>query len=356
MIIPSIYYSNNYSFDNEITNVFRENWLFFGFVSEFENKSLIAKTIAGLPIFIFKDNDQFHGYFNICPHRGANLVQDDFFLGTQNTILCPYHNWSFDLQTGNSKNVKNSNLYDAKCTHLNKFKVETAGNFIFIQLSSSLNLSLNEFLGPEILFELSAASDLLNFTNISSKEISHECNWKHIVENVIDNKHCGPVHKNTLAKIGFCKNKPITQLYEMHSQFIIDPGSIDSAIKRKRLLKKIYKEDDIVDYYKHILIFPNLTISIFEGVHYTIGFINPLSNMKTNYETHYLRPSIGDANISDLIENSHVQTALDIFSEDVNMLNSLSDNLNKIGLRGELYIDELRIVHFMETYLKFIKL
>lgn len=354
MIIPSLYYSNNYSFDHEITKVFRENWLFFGFVSEFENKSIISKTIAGLPIFLFKDNDQFQGYFNICPHRGANLVQNGSFLGTYNTILCPYHNWSFDLETGNAKNVKNSNLYDAKCTHLIKFRVETAGNFIFIQLSSSNNLSLNDYLGSEILFELSVASDLLNFSNISSKEISHDCNWKHIVENVIDNKHCGPVHKNTLAKIGFCKNKPLTQLYEIHSQFIIEPGSRDGAMKRKRLLRKIYEEDSIVDYYKHILIFPNLTISIFEGVHYTIGFINPLSNMKTNYETHYLRPFIGDANISDLIENSHVQTALDIFAEDVNMLNSLSDNLNKIGLRGELYVDEFRIVHFMETYLKFI--
>lgn len=354
MIIPSIYYSNNYSFDDEISRVFRENWLFFGFLSEFENKSVIDKNIAGLPIFLFKDNDQFQGYFNICPHRGANLVQNDAYLGTHSMILCPYHNWSFDLETGNSKNVDNSNLHDSKCTHLHKFKVEAAGNFIFIQLSSNQKMSLNDFLGPEILYELSVASDILDFSNISSKDISHDCNWKHIVENVIDNKHCGPVHKNTLAKIGFCNKKPITQLYEHHSQFIIDPGSLEGAIKRKRLLKKIYKEDDIVDYYKHILIFPNLTISIFEGVHYTVGFINPLSNMKTNYETYYLRPFIGDTNISGLLENSHVQSALDIFSEDVTMLNSLRDNLYKVRLRGELYNDEFRIRHFMDNYLKFI--
>ena len=354
MIITSIYYSNNYSFDNEITKVFRENWLFFGFVSEFENKSIIAKSIAGFPVFLFKHNKQFQGYFNICPHRGANLVQNDSYSTTNNSILCPYHNWSFDLETGYSKNVKNSNLFDAECTHLNKFKVDTVGNFIFIQLSSTYNLSLKDFLGAEILLELSVASELLNFNNICSKEIPHDCNWKHLVENVIDNKHCGPVHKNTLAKIGFCKNKPVAHFHELHSHFTIDPGNQDGAIKRRRLLKRIYSEDNLVDYYKHILIFPNLTISIFEGVHYTIGFINPQSNLKTNYETHYLRPLISDANISDLVENSHVQTALDIFSEDVNMLNSLSDNLNKIGLRGELYNDELRIVHFMETYLKFI--
>jgi phenylpropionate dioxygenase-like ring-hydroxylating dioxygenase large terminal subunit len=354
MIIPSIYYSNNYSFDEEINNVFRENWLFFGFVSEFENKNIIAKNIAGLPIFLFKDSNYFKGYFNICPHRGAALVRNDSFLGTHNTILCPYHNWSFDLDSGNSKNVKISNLVDPKCTHLNNFKVDTVGNFIFIKLSSNSSLGLKEFLGSEILFELSVASDLLNFSNISSKEILHDCNWKHIVENVIDNKHCGPVHKNTLAKIGFCKNKPLTELYGLHSQFTIDPGSPESARKRKRLLIKIYKEDCLVDFYKHILIFPNLTISIFEGVHYTIGYINPKSNLKTNYETHYLRPSIEDANISDVIENSHVHTALEIFAEDVNMLNSLSDNLNKIGLRGELYSDELRIIHFMKTYLKLI--
>jgi phenylpropionate dioxygenase-like ring-hydroxylating dioxygenase large terminal subunit len=348
---PSIFYSNNYSFKNEIDSIFINSWLFFGFKSEFNEKIVINKSIVDYPIFLYKHEDNFIGYFNVCPHRGSKLVNEDNYTGSKKTILCPYHSWAFDLESGNSTNVKEDELINPTCTSLKKISVDVIGDFIFIKLSKKNQISLNKYLGKKISSELRIASELLDFTKISSKNILHSCNWKHIVENVIDNKHCAPVHRDTLSKLGFCKNKPITELFDLHSQFIIDPGFIENAQKRKRLLTKLYNDNDIVDYYKHILIFPNLTISIFEGVHYTIGYINPLDTNKSSYETKYLRPKIKDDNISNAIEQSHVQTAIDIFNEDVIMLNSLEDNLDKIGLRGELYKDEIRIEHFMKNYL-----
>ena len=351
-MIPSIFYSNNYSISKEIQSVFFDNWLFFGFKTDFDDKIIINKNIVGYPIFLAKVESAVIGYFNVCPHRGAKLVSDDKYLGSKKTIVCPYHSWAFDLDSGNSTNIKNDELVDHECTSLKKVTVDYIGNFIFIKLSDCVSPSLEEYLGVNICSELLKASEILDFKKISTKNILHECNWKHIVENVIDNKHCAPVHKETLSKLGFCKNKPITELFDLHSQFTIEPGTTESANKRKRLLSKLYENKYLVDYYKHILIFPNLTLSIFEGVHYTIGYVNPLDNLKTSYETQYLRPFIKDENLSNVIEQSHVQTAIDIFNEDVKMLNSLSDNLDKIGLRGELYKDEIRITHFMDNYLK----
>lgn len=351
-MIPSKFYSKNYSFKDEMDSIFYNNWIFFGFKSDFNKCNIIDKIIASYPIFIVKIENSFTGYFNVCPHRGAKLVNKNQHSGSKTTLLCPYHSWAFKLDSGEVTNVKPNELINHECLSLKKVNVETIGNFIFIKMSDVNSISLVNYLGPTVINELIIASELLNYNKISVKNILHNCNWKHIVENVIDNKHCGPVHKETLSKLGFCKNKPNTELFDLHSQFIIDPGSIDSANKRKRLLSKLYDNKSLVDYYKHILIFPNLTLSIFEGVHYTIGFINPLENMTSCYETQYLRPSINDYNISNAIEESHVQTAIDIFKEDVFMLNSLEDNLEKIGLRGELYKDEIRIEHFMNNYLK----
>jgi nitrite reductase/ring-hydroxylating ferredoxin subunit len=351
MIIPSKFYSNNYSFKNELDNIFFDNWLFFGFKTEFEENSIVSKKIAGAPIFIVKSNLTYKGYFNVCPHRGATLVNNSNYIGTKKNVFCPYHSWGFDLETGKSINVKSDDLFNKECSDLKCVEVDSIGNFLFVKFSSNSTVSLYEYLGNPIVDELLVATEVLDFNKINSKSISHLCNWKHIVENVIDNKHCSPVHKDTLAKIGFCKNKPITQLYNLHSEFIIQPGSTDDVLKRRKLLKRLYNEDILSDNYKHILVFPNLTISIFEGVHYTVGFINPLSNLETSYETHYIRPLIMDENISNAIEESHVTTALDIFAEDVVMLNSLSDNLELIGFRGELYNDEFRIKHFMNNYL-----
>lgn len=350
MIIHSKLYSNEYSLKDELEDVFYNNWIFFCFLSDFNDNNIVNKTIGDLPIFLYKSENNLKGYFNICPHRGAILVNNNKYQGSSKTLLCPYHSWAFDLNTGAATNVKNEELVSHNCTNLKEIKVDYIGNFVFINISKIIKKSLSEYLTDNIVQELLLASEILNFKKVNSKNIIHDCNWKHIIENVIDNKHCGPVHKETLAKIGFCKNKPKTELFDNHSQFIIDPGSLEGENKRRKLLKMLYNNEYLVDYYKHILIFPNLTLSIFEGVHYTIGFVNPISHLKSLYETHYLRPIINDENLSNAIEKSHVETALDIFSEDVLMLNSLNENLYKANFRGELYKEEVRINHFMLVY------
>jgi hypothetical protein len=44
-MIPSIFYSNNYSISKEIQSVFFDNWLFFGFKTDFDDKIIINKNI-----------------------------------------------------------------------------------------------------------------------------------------------------------------------------------------------------------------------------------------------------------------------------------------------------------------------
>jgi hypothetical protein len=102
--------------------------------------------------------------------------------------------------------------------------------------------------------------------------------------------------------------------------FTINPAIPETSKKRQKLLKLIYKGVETVDYYKHILIFPNLTLSIFEGVHYTVGLVDPIDEKSCVYHTSYFRPHISDKNLSESMEKNHVDTAIDIFNEDIKML------------------------------------
>ena len=43
-------------------------------------------------------NGKAHGLHNHCPHRGVRLSKGKQW--RPNTISCPYHGWTFDLETG----------------------------------------------------------------------------------------------------------------------------------------------------------------------------------------------------------------------------------------------------------------
>ena len=350
--IPSINYADKDIFNLETDRIFKQHWIFFGFKTDFSDEKLfIDKEIAGIPVFVSNIEGDLFAYYNVCPHRGSRLVNNEKAIGNKKSIVCQYHHWGFSVAEGTS-NINKQDLIakDEACTSLKKIRVDTVGNFIFLNLSIEDSQSLSDYLG-EYFEDLLLASEILDFKAIASRQIHHNCNWKHLIENVIDNKHCAPVHKLTLASMGFCKNKPEANVNSLHSMFTINPANPDTSKKRQKLLKLIYKDTETVDYYKHILIFPNLTLSIFEGVHYTIGLVDPINEKNCVYHTSYLRPSIADKNLSDSMEKNHVDTAIDIFNEDIKMLNSLADNLYKTGFSGEVYEDEIRIVHFMQNYI-----
>lgn len=52
----------------------------------------------GLAVFHLADPDRFVVVENACPHAGGNLSAGDIENDTE--IVCPWHAWAFDLDTG----------------------------------------------------------------------------------------------------------------------------------------------------------------------------------------------------------------------------------------------------------------
>ncbi len=76
-------------------------------------KSVIKKVIVGdRSIGLIQMNDSFYAFSSICPHRGASLIDGNInrIVG----IICPLHNYRFDIETDQ---VKSGSCGDLEVFH-----------------------------------------------------------------------------------------------------------------------------------------------------------------------------------------------------------------------------------------------
>jgi nitrite reductase (NADH) small subunit len=50
-------------------------------------------------VAVFRSNGQIYALANRCIHKGASLCEGDL-VADGKVVRCPWHNWSFDLATG----------------------------------------------------------------------------------------------------------------------------------------------------------------------------------------------------------------------------------------------------------------
>lgn len=63
---------------------------------------VIKKVILGeTSIGIIRKGETFHTFHAFCPHRGASLIQGN--INSSGEIICPLHQYRFDLETGQVK-------------------------------------------------------------------------------------------------------------------------------------------------------------------------------------------------------------------------------------------------------------
>jgi nitrite reductase/ring-hydroxylating ferredoxin subunit len=54
---------------------------------------------GGRIVAVFRGKGRFHAIANKCLHRGASMC-DGVVADGGSTVRCPWHNWTFDLETG----------------------------------------------------------------------------------------------------------------------------------------------------------------------------------------------------------------------------------------------------------------
>ncbi len=156
-------------------------------------------------------------YYNVCPHRGRQLVNtpDDAncVMGRKATFVCGFHGWAFN-RDGQNINVLDKDDWKGALTDertcLSEVKVDTWGGWIYVNMDPDCE-PLRDFLEPA-----ARILDHFEFEKMRYKWRQwtvYPCNWKTAIEAFMEPYHVTGTHPQ-LLKYGqfYAYSKP----YGMH--------------------------------------------------------------------------------------------------------------------------------------------
>lgn len=242
-IDPRAYHENSF-FEDEINNIFNRR-LFVGTIAEFsEIDSYKTIQLGREPITIRKTTDGIRAFSNVCLHRSALI--DPPGSGIR-PFRCPYHSWSYNADGV----LTHAPKVDVGClarTRLDNWHVHVIDGLIFIGQAG---------------MDTSKVADVLGHLSINysipfyRSHIDHECNWKLLVENVLEGYHISSVHPRTFVPTGITSNSEYHWSYDEYANW----GTLIAAQSNSRSsrLASIIKGTRLQ--YGHTHIFPNVFIS-----------------------------------------------------------------------------------------------
>jgi salicylate 5-hydroxylase large subunit len=201
--IPHWVYTDPEIYQRELARIFYgPHWCYVGLEAEIPAPGNFKETRIGeRSVIVVRDHD---GAVNVvqnrCAHRGAQFCQAS--RGTVRELICPYHQWSYDLKgrlTGlpfrRGLRGKGGMPADFKLEEhgLTALRVATRHGVIFASFHPDVP-DLASYLGPEVLHYFDRVFDgrPLALLGVSRQRIP--ANWKLMQENIKDPYHPGLLH------------------------------------------------------------------------------------------------------------------------------------------------------------------
>lgn len=202
--LPGPIYSSPEIYAMEKERIFMTHWLSVGRVEEIPNPGdYFTFEIMDEPIIVSRDLEgQVKVSMNMCLHRGVAVASGS---GNTKDFSCPYHAWLFDVggKLIAAPGMKASEV-DMSGASLKQLPVRLWRGWIFTNFSANPR-DFDEFIRPyeENLWWFQSGSCVL----ADKVEIDVKCNWKFLIENLIDIYHVGVIHKSTFG--GFVKSEKL---------------------------------------------------------------------------------------------------------------------------------------------------
>ena len=211
--LPTTWYRGADIFNVEKERIFCREWIAVCRDAELPRPgdSRVIDVVGESVLLVRNREGQLRCFYNVCRHRGSRLCRPD---GSEvaagrvalaggvtagRLIVCPYHQWSYDLNGAlvAAPHLSTGEGFDKRAFHLHPVGVETWGGFVFLNLTPLDAGGLASQLGgiPERLARYPLADLRIGAT------IQYEiaANWKIICENYNECYHCGGVHPELCA-------------------------------------------------------------------------------------------------------------------------------------------------------------
>jgi Rieske 2Fe-2S family protein len=297
--LPSSWYCDAAIFRRERERIFFREWFCAGREEELPGPGdFLVLDIVGESILLVRNRDgALRAFYNVCRHRGARLcragdaptpglaVQGGVIAGR--SILCPYHQWSYDLEGRLIAAPHMANLpgFDKGSISLYPVGVECWGGFIFLNLTPAEAKPFADQLG--------AIPARLQRYPLADLRIGHSigyevaANWKAICENYNECYHCGGVHPELCSVVPAFREAGGAAL-DWTRGIPHREGAYTfthSGTSRRRAFPGLNADEQTR--HKGEVIYPNLFISL-ACDHAAVFILQPKSAERTDITCHFL--------------------------------------------------------------------
>lgn len=339
MSIDRAAYSDPGVFDEEMARIFANRMYIgsnFDIVAQNDYKSL---QIGNRAITVRKTPDGVRAFNNVCLHRNA-LIDP---LGSGNrSFRCNYHGWSY----GDDGALTLTPLTEksAICEHRLSCYPVTESNGLY-------------FLGHDVPPDVSDVALAFDETKSVLAQpfcqgmLDHACNWKLLVENVLEGYHLSYVHKNTFVQAGFTSTA--NYQYGMKGRVSWSTMTPKSGDERDRSHKYRRISAAAGHHYDHAFVFPNFFLANSNGL---IGFqssLHPTDATHTRLEWSLFElPALTclAAPIREHFRSDAIEFANATLLEDKALVESCQLGLSSVGTPCQFQPHEGRIAHFHSMY------
>jgi Rieske 2Fe-2S family protein len=195
--LPRTWYLDDAAWDTEREQLFAKQWCFVALDEDVAGPGAWRRVeFAGESLLLVRDHDQrLRGFYNVCRHRGAQLVPSDGpeHGHVRSLLRCPYHSWAYGLD-GRLRHAPWLDDLPPDGLALHEVAVDVWGGFVFVHLEPELAATtpLAAQLGPvPKRCERYPLADLRRGGRLT---YTVAANWKLLAENYNECYHCGTVH------------------------------------------------------------------------------------------------------------------------------------------------------------------
>jgi Rieske 2Fe-2S family protein len=191
-------------FNLDVAAIFLRHWIYVATEADIpEPGDFIKVEIDTNSVIIVRDDDMnVKAFHNVCRHRGSQICDDH--KGSVGNLVCPYHQWTYDLSGKLIYNEHMGSDFDMSQHNLKSVHAESLAGLIFICLADEPPADFEEMrkaIAPYI-----APHDIVNCKVAWQEDIIEEGNWKITMENNRECYHCVANHPEltvSLYEYGF---------------------------------------------------------------------------------------------------------------------------------------------------------
>ena len=260
---PASWYIDPRFAEHERDAVFARSWQMVARRDQFEaDGDFVTADIAGEPIVVVRDKAQLRGFFNVCRHHAAQVVEG--VSGCVRALHCPYHGWTYNLDGSlrSAPQFEQARDFDRTRHGLVPVRVDSWGEWVFVCLDEDTE-PLDVFLQEVSEEFLALNTQALGFHECVSYTL--DCNWKVFVDNFLDGGYHVPyLHRELNSTLDARDYRIETGVH--HCLQTCPTSDADSPAGSVR-------GGGLASYF---WIYPNLMINVYEGV-MDVNLVLPLS-------------------------------------------------------------------------------